>query len=293
MSKLVARLAKKYNIDSSHTPNLSYSKARSYIHYLCRKYKEGGMSCESWRELVRDAANTEILKQELIVNISSYGDFEEAIFWAKTFQIPIEDWPSNLRQSQESSNINLHESNECENWDTVDSAASNWCGGSNSDFVTEKFKSSPIQKDEFLKLNISEDCLILVDSRQKFFDMLTTLGEETVIGFDSEWKPCARQEEAVCLLQLAISDRVYLIDAKSPDLKADLWKLLGRNIFNNMEILKVGFSVQQDMLMLHKSLPQLNLSLQLNSCYLDLKDLWKRLQYMTGFDFPYQRGKFI
>ncbi|XP_055843854.1 exonuclease mut-7 homolog [Episyrphus balteatus] len=285
MSKLVARLAKKYQIDDQLTPNLSYSKSRSYMYYLYKRFKDGEMSRDSFRELVKDAATTTVLKYDLVANISSHGDREEALYWVKLYQIPTEQWPPTLYVDDSDHNTSS---------DTVDGG---WGGGGGCGSVCDDLPSNNSNdaspsgiKDDYLQLELRDEAIILVDRKSTFTDMIRTLEKHSLIGFDSEWKPSACQVETVSLLQLATFDKVYLIDVMSEDITDDLWRLFGRNIFNNLEILKIGFALQQDLLMLQKSLPQMNLCLSSGSCYLDLKDLWKRLKYMQSFSFPYKRA---
>lgn len=289
MSKLVARLAKKYQIDETLTPNLSYSKSRSYMHYLYKRFKDGKMSRDSFRELVKDAATTTVLRYDLVANISSHGDREEALYWVKLYKIPTDQWPPSLF---------VHESDHNTSNDTVDGGS--WGDGDDREDVSIDIpggggEGSPssgtsTMKEEFLQLELRDEAIILVDRKSTFTDMMRTLQRQSLIGFDSEWKPSACQVETVSLLQLATFDRVYLIDVTSEDITDDLWKLFGRNIFNNLEILKIGFALRQDLTMLQKSLPQMNLCLSSASCYLDLKDLWIRLKYMQSFSFPYKRA---
>ncbi|XP_055913414.1 exonuclease mut-7 homolog isoform X2 [Eupeodes corollae] len=301
MSKLVARLAKKYQIDEQLTPNLSYSKSRSYMYYLYKRFKDGKMSRDSFRELVKDAATTTVLKYDLVANISSHGDREEALYWVKLYQIPTDQWPSTLYVDDGEHNSSN---------DTVDGGWVGNCssggggngggvgvdGGGRGSVYEESFSSnsgdaSPSGiKEEYLQLELRDEAIILVDRRSTFTDMIKTLEKQSLIGLDSEWKPSACQVETVSLLQLATFDKVYLVDVMSEDITDDLWRLFGRNIFNNLEILKIGFALRQDLIMLQKSLPQMNLCLSSGSCYLDLRDLWNRSKYMHSFNFPYKRA---
>ncbi|XP_073832105.1 exonuclease mut-7 homolog [Musca autumnalis] len=286
MSKLVTRLAKKYNINPEYTPNLKYSKSCSYLHYLYHKYQEGGMSLDSWRELAREEAKkSKALQLDLITRIANAGDWEEANYWVQLYNIPLEECPPPLqmRMAKPDNSDNLNESSDSL-WDvaTTTSVKSS----------KTKHKNNPssiqLQKDEYLKLQLPAESIILVDTKPKFLDMLDYLEQFLLIGFDSEWKPSVNNDNRVSLIQLATTERVYLVDCLSPQLDEELWKTMGRRIFNNLEILKLGFSLHYDLQMLHKSLP-LQLNLQATSCYLDLRDLWRRLKYMQISPFPYQQ----
>ncbi|XP_013107191.2 exonuclease mut-7 homolog [Stomoxys calcitrans] len=282
MSKLVTRLAKKYNIDPEYTPNLKYSKSCSYLHYLYHKYQEGGMSLDSWRELAREEAKkSKALQLDLITRIATSGDWEEALYWVEHYRIPLEECPPSLQSRLENSEgVSAANSDSNESW------------GEETPIATvKKSKNVPtalLHKDEYLRMKLPTESIILVDTQPKFLDMLKYLEQFLLIGFDSEWKPSVNNDNRVSLIQLATAERVYLVDCLSPHLDDQLWKMMGRRIFNNFEILKLGFSLHNDLQMLHKSLP-LQLNLQATSCYLDLRDLWRRLKYMQIALFPYEQ----
>lgn len=289
MSKLVTRLAKKYNINPEYTPNLKYSKSCSYLHYLYHKYQEGGMSLDSWRELAREEAKkSRALQLDLITRIVNAGDWDEANYWVQLYNIPLEECPPPLqmKMGKRDTADNLNDSSES-SWDVATTTTT-----TTSVKTKTKYKHNPqtpqLQKDDYLKLQLPTESIILVDTKPKFLEMLQYLEQFLLIGFDSEWKPSVNNDNRVSLIQLATAERVYLVDCLSPNLDDESWKMMGRRIFNNLEILKLGFSLHYDLQMLHKSLP-LQLNLQATSCYLDLRDLWRRLKYMQISPFPYQQ----
>uniref|UniRef100_A0A1B0G7H2 3'-5' exonuclease domain-containing protein n=1 Tax=Glossina morsitans morsitans TaxID=37546 RepID=A0A1B0G7H2_GLOMM len=282
MSKLVTRLSKKFNIDIKYTPKLRYSKSSSYLHYLYRKYQEGGMSFDSWRELARDEANkSKSLQLDLITKITQY-DINEAMFWVQLYNVPIGDCPLPIQMKMQ--NLPMDTGDEKQNliddWEDYSALQEN-----------EKIEGASclaVDKEEYLGLQLSLDCVILIDSKSKFLEMLKYLEQYVLIAFDSEWKPSVCNDNIVSILQLSTAEKVFLVDCLSAQLDDRLWKLLGSKIFNNLEILKVGFSLDQDIRMLHKTLP-LQLNLQATSCYLDMRDLWHRLKHMPIIKFPYDQ----
>ncbi|XP_023297234.2 exonuclease mut-7 homolog [Lucilia cuprina] len=289
MSKLVTRLAKKYNIDFQYTPNLKYSKSCSYLHYLFHKYQDGGMSFDSWRELAREEANkSKALQLDLIAKITGAGDLEEATYWAQLYKIPLEECPLALQLKLE--NLDSATKKNTQKSNSSSSSNESWDKGAATPTPKKHkhYASAYLKKDEYLSLKLPAESIVLVDSKPKFLDMLSYLEQHLLIGFDSEWKPSVSNDNRVSLIQLATIERVYLVDCLSPHLDERLWKLMGRKIFNNLEILKLGFSLHYDLQMLHKSLP-LQLNLQATSCYLDLRDLWRRLKYMQISPFPYEQ----
>uniref|UniRef100_A0A0A1XQ98 Probable exonuclease mut-7 homolog n=1 Tax=Zeugodacus cucurbitae TaxID=28588 RepID=A0A0A1XQ98_ZEUCU len=287
MSKLVTRLAKTYKIDNHFTPNLNFTKACSYMHFLWHKYRDGGMSCDAYRELARDAATTRPLQMDLITNVASYSDYEEVKYWINYFNIPLDeitdDIRENLQRRRPSENTveiqKLNTSNET-------TSATNSGGATNK---SKRANSNSTLPNNYLTLALPIDAVILIDDRAKFHEMLEYLQGQLLIAFDSEWKPSLCNENVISLLQIATPYRVYLLDCLSTQLSEELWQQLGQRVFNNLEILKVGFSLHQDLRMLHKSLP-LQLNLNTKTCYLDLRELWRRLKYLQIVKFPYGCG---
>ncbi|XP_053950068.1 exonuclease mut-7 homolog [Anastrepha ludens] len=277
MSKLVTRLAKKYKIDAHDTPNLNFTKACSYLHYLWRKYRDGGMSHDAWVELAHDAAVTKPIQMDLIKNVVAYGDIKEAGYWISFYKIPLEECPDAVLDYLKQNRPDKH------NTSNKSSKSANSSRGA----MSKSKRSNSFKNNHYLTLNLPVDCIIIVDDRVKFLQMLDHLEGQLLIAFDSEWKPTVCNENVISVLQMATMDRVYLLDCLSSNLSNELWQQLGRRVFNNLEILKIGFSLHQDLRMLHKSLP-LELNLNAKTCYLDLRELWRRLKYLQIVKFPFE-----
>lgn len=90
------------------------------------------------------------------------------------------------------------------------------------------------------RLALDPSKLVLVDTRIKFYTMLRTLICESMVAFDAEWKPTFFSTNEVALIQLATRKQVFLVDVVQLDIGNEDWNQLGRQIFNNMEILKLG-----------------------------------------------------
>lgn len=145
--------------------------------------------------------------------------------------------------------------------------------------------------------------------------MIKYLAVQYLIAIDAEWKPTFNVKSEVAVIQLATKEKIYLIDVVTLRINDDDWDKLGKYIFNNDEIVKLGnkyinnffvswrkfiyiyiflikaFAVTSDLKMLQQSIPALGLSRSgLNNSYIDLQDLWKKLNTITNFKFPY-KGK--
>jgi ribonuclease D len=84
---------------------------------------------------------------------------------------------------------------------------------------------------------------------------------------------------------LATKNDVYLVDVMVLQLSNEDWSSLAKNVFNNSEILKLGFAPTTDISMFQKSFPALNVVH--NASILDLQDLWRRIVTIRGFKFPF------
>lgn len=215
------------------------------------------MSREALRELVKETAVTRKLQEELVITICQYGDRQEAKYFMDFYKLSSKSLP-------------------CGSFDDID--------------LGEKSKSDE-KHSNFLKLKLPMDKIVWVDSDESIAKMIKDLESCPVVAFDSEWKPhSTNNEEAVSLLQLAIPSKVFLVDALSNKITANGWKSIGNDIFNNLEITKIGFSITHDLQMFFKYLPDMEFTfMHLSPNYLDLDTLWNKLNDISYFTFPYQK----
>lgn len=89
-------------------------------------------------------------------------------------------------------------------------------------------------------LTLDNSKIILVNSRDKFFKMLRYLSVQYLVAFDAEWKPTFCSSNELALIQLATREYVYLIDVIQLKIANKDWHQLGRYVFNNNEVLKLG-----------------------------------------------------
>lgn len=267
ISKIVARLAKKYGFDDAVTPNYKYTKTCSYLHYLYREYEKTRINLASFRELVSVHAYDYALRKDFVNYLAAAQAHSEAIYWYKEFKLNPNDCPLEIR-----SQVSRNGSTELANLDSDGSEAS--CGASGCDM--------------YLTMDLPDECLIIVDTAAQFDRMLYHLQKEHTIYLDSEWMQNVCGDSQLCVLQIATGHNVYLIDCLAREsLRSEHWRALGANIFNNVNILKVGFSMVSDLSVLQRSLP-LQLRLQMPHHYLDLRNLWLELKKQRfGVELPY------
>ncbi|KAH8410342.1 hypothetical protein KR009_012352 [Drosophila setifemur] len=266
IAKIVARLAKKYGFDDAVMPNYKFTKTRSYLHYLYREYEKARINLVSFRELVSVHAYDYALRKDFVGYVAEADAHSEAIYWYKEFQLNPSDCPPEIQ-----ADISRKESDEI-------------AGGVSN--IEASVAASGC--DVYLSMDLPDECLIIVDTAAQFERMLFELHHEHTIYLDSEWMQIVCLETQLCVLQIATGRNVYLIDCLAHDsIHAKHWRSLGANVFNNVNILKVGFSMVSDLSVLQRALP-LQLRLQIPNHYLDLRSLWLELKKQRcGVELPY------
>ncbi|XP_062539983.1 exonuclease mut-7 homolog [Armigeres subalbatus] len=270
LSKLVQRLAKNYNIPKQFRPNVYKMKNFGALQFLVHKrYYEKSLNKDSWDEMVRDTVpeSDRELQLELICLCSNFNDQPEAAKWALHFQLKTSDLPLLVQDfilEQDDNNQHPKQDFDDEQWDAPD--------------------SEPVHT-----LRLDESHVHLVDSRDRFFAMLSDLDRQSIIAFDSEWKPTFGGANEVSLIQLATWEDVYMIDVMVSRLETSDWAALAKNVFNRDDILKLSFAPSTDISMFQKALPSFNViySSQNTSGILDLQLLWRHVEKFDSFRFPY------
>lgn len=271
VAKLLNRLLRKYQLPDSISPNMKKQKEFGSLFFILRKnYVERSLNQASFEEMVKDTIGLENkeLQIELIHSCASYGALEDAIKWTKFYKISLSDVPGSVRD-----NIN----NGCR--DIEYSSDYRWDYAESSNECVHTLPSS------------DKCCVILVNEVEIYREMISDLQTAKIISFDTEWKPTILSCSDVSLIQLAKRDRVYLVDVitlmrnKMDDRD---WSLLGKCVFNNEEILKLGFAHSTDISMLIKFQA---FGIQNNQhsshSYLDLQGLWQKVVNFPDFEFPF------
>ncbi|XP_015586273.1 exonuclease mut-7 homolog [Cephus cinctus] len=271
MTKLVARLTKIYNLPPDVCPNLNQRRGEGALQFLVHKrFIDGTLSGESWREMVREAVGTdEKLQLELVKQVTHMGDLEEALYWAKTYNIPKQEWPWSLSDMEE------------QNLGHDDMAASN---------NTEE--NWDIQEEsQYHVLSLPRDCIKLVDNPKAFEEFLDEgLRGVTTVGIDSEWKPSfGTKRTELALIQIATESDIFILDVTTMGNNfTEMWTELGLVLFENKSIVKLGFGLAHDVAMMRESLPALSNVRACGQGYLDLLHLWRKLVQEYNFQFPYK-----
>lgn len=257
MKKLVKRFANLYKVHQAYTPFLiemdQYGKLK---HIIEKHYVEKSLT--DWDDFVIDNVpkTSKNAIDELICACMDFHDLPEAAKWVKYFKVDLDQCPPLLR-------------------DYIEGKYQ----------PEEKVELEDEQGSDLETYQIEMDRVHVIVNRDNYYRMLGDLVRFPILGFDAEWK---FGESQIDLIQLASNCRIYLIDLRTLRITPNEWRKLGRKIFNNEEILKLGFSQDGDISMLKKSLPALSLTYEKSTSYIDLKKLWKYMSEQPKFRLPYQ-----
>lgn len=272
IAKLLNRLLRKYQFSEKIAPNMKKQKEFGSLFFILRKYyDEKSLNQASFDEMVKDTIGNENreLQIELIYSSLSYGSLEDAVKWSKYYEIPSEDLPPQVKDAIE----NL------------------------SEFpFDDSLQNERIIDEDVHTLSLPESCILLVNDVHNYHAMIDDLKNAKMIGFDTEWKPTISSCSDVSLIQLAKRDRIYLLDVitlMQHGLSESEWGLLGKCIFNNEEVLKMGFAHSTDISMLVKFQAfGIQHNQNVSHSYLDLQGLWhKVIVNFPDFKFPYHDGE--
>ncbi|XP_011495833.1 PREDICTED: exonuclease mut-7 homolog [Ceratosolen solmsi marchali] len=270
IAKTLARLVKFYNLPPETCPNLQMKRGQGALRFLIyKRYVDGSLSVDSWREMVKEAiGNDPLLQVEIVVFLVNANDCMEALYFAHIYNVPRNKWPSSLKRY---SNSLSHP--DCNPHDTTNNEISN-----------EPKKSS------FYTLNLPRTCIHIISDTESFVDFLNNALKNTnIVGIDSEWKPSfGAKKSELALIQIATNTDVYIFDVTTLGNFLYLWTELRTILFNNDKILKLGFAMAQDINVIRNSIPALSNIKACGEGYLDLSLLWKELLNDYNFQFPYE-----
>ncbi|KAJ8964085.1 hypothetical protein NQ314_005139 [Rhamnusium bicolor] len=266
--KLITRLLKMFKLTSELTPNLNKRRNEGALNFLLHKrFVENSFGDESWKEMVQEAVgDEECLQKELVYQVAQYGDTSEALKWAHFYNIDKKDWPYNVRMLQENPDGNrtqqrmIQQEEEC--WED------------------EIPQQDPV---EYHKSSLPFSAVHLIDSPTGFESFLDT-GLQIASGSQAlEVTP-----NELALMQIATRENVFVLDIVNLGNKVPhLWQELSKFLFNNCDILKLGFSLTGDIHMIRQALPDLNFSPK-QVGFLDLCSLWKHLDKFPEVKLPYE-----
>ncbi|KAG5887939.1 hypothetical protein JTB14_003034 [Gonioctena quinquepunctata] len=277
--KFITRLAKLYKLPADLTPNLNKRRNEGALNFLLHKrFVENSFGEESWKEMVQEAVgDEEALQKELVYQVAAYGGPSEALRWAHFYNVDKKDWPYSVRVHEENPDGNRIQQKMAQ----LDDAS----------WDDEIVQQEPV---DYHKNPLPPGSVHLIDTPVKFENFLDRGFQDVdIIGVDCEWKPSfGGQLSELALMQIATRKNVFVLDIISLNSNKlpHLWQELGKFVFNNCHILKVGFSLTGDIHMIRHALPDLNFSTK-QLGFLDLCSLWKNIEKCPEVKLPFEVQK--
>lgn len=194
----------------------------------------------------------------------SWNDIEESVRWTKYYNVPLDKIHPYIKDHIQKSPGSTSE----ENFDDEEEA----------------------DKEKIHQLKLPTSRMKMIDTVKDFHKMIDELVQEEMIAFDTEWKPAILKNNEISLIQLATRKAVYLIDVMTladKQIANEDWARLGREIFNNENILKLGFAQSTDFSMFDKHLPAIGVQYETMHSQLDIQELWRKLEKNKDFLFPH------
>ena len=278
VNKLIERLVSLYKLDADKVAPLhSRWKLSKKLGFAVRNhYQDKKSSPEAFQDQLNHLhiEDDEDLQVELLERLMVHCKFKDAEKFAEKLKVPRGKIPADLNEYIENGTTRkrprISENSDCEiNVENV--------GGWNDEFK--------LVEDELYELKLSP---LMVDSAESYSQMIEELKAVKRIAFDIEHTTSG----LVAILQISTSDKVFIIDILELGkfLDKESWKKLGCDIFNNPDIVKLGFGILPDIQMLQK-IPEMSIETPLNKSYRDLKFIGLDVLKLLDFKYPYHEEK--
>ena len=165
-----------------------------------RKYVEKNANTETLREIIWEivprGGDTK-LPLDVIAQCLRYHDVAEDAFWAKYFEVANHQLPSEIQQHLA---------------------------------INQEAVRTESSSEIFHSLSIHSSRIAIVDNSQSFQRMLNLLLNNDLVAFDTEFKPIFSDQQGIALLQIAIRERVFLVDPISANIHSEDWAYLGEGL---------------------------------------------------------------
>jgi len=284
--KIAEKAVKRYNLNPESYPDIFNAKNLASLLYMVKKKlkeeKENPSSSTlvKWDNLIETSVTgNEWLEKQLIKILVSQDEGQAALYWANKLNLPLRRLSPGTRHElkfilkHEQEYCDNDENNEIENEDgsddiesfittTTDANKEDWESEIETNAEEQPsyslsrgfYNSTDETTTEFYQLNLHPDQIILIETKEQLKEAMPILFKKAqVIGFDAEWKPnmCrAGEQDRVSILQLAISDRVYILDLfkmyvepSSENVLKDFFCCF----FTSKQVIKIGYGINGDL----------------------------------------------
>ncbi|XP_025765129.1 exonuclease mut-7 homolog isoform X5 [Oreochromis niloticus] len=266
LTKHVLRLMEKFKIDKGLCPNALHKRRLDSLRFLMyKRFVDKGMTEENWIDHVQYVVADDLeLQIHLVEMLVRYSCLRKASQWSLRYNIPRYRLPYGVWETQQSLPRALQQISLSDTAETEWESAQSHC---------EKFYQVPLTKDKVHFVDTPEAlerCQSIV------------LKEGVVVGVDMEWQPtfgCISTQQ-VALIQLAVSDRVFLVDlcARRFCEHPETIRFI-RSLFSQQSVLKLGYGMAGDLKCLLATWPQLQEDPLKMEGMLDLLSIHKKIQH--------------
>ncbi|CAH1272305.1 EXD3 [Branchiostoma lanceolatum] len=267
LTKLAARLIKQYSLPPELCPNVNIHRNLGGLKFILYKnYIQGGLGTDNLDELIQQSVgDSPYLHEQLVDLLVGYNDMEAAAQWARRCNIPSERLPPGVAQAMER---------------LAEQTAAGSSGGVGEESweeevedVESRYHQMPLHM-EFIELVGTEKGL---DSCA-----LRLLQPGTIVGLDAEWRPSFGNTlitQRVSIVQLAIKDKVYILDMISLVQNTEMGRL--QHFFSSLlvsqDVIILGYGIDGDFQMLGRSYPFLREALSKRRRVIDLSHVATRV----------------
>lgn len=247
IKKWLWKILKMYKFPKGICPNLLSSHRMGFISHTFHQYQRQQTSHYNWRELVLHTAGDCKRTQRRVVNmLLGLGMIQEAARFATDFQFDDDEFTSELQQERQNYSGNPKE-------DSLEGVP--WCSADEIDKGESGSVASP-----FHTFPYPRPVIRLISNRQQFLNCVSHLSQAgTVVGVDTEWQTSfdsATDKDCIALIQLAVSDTVYILDVVNLiTLSSEDWLHFFHEVFCNDTVIKLGYGLSQDVKILKHTFP--------------------------------------
>jgi len=282
MGNYITRLIKRFELNKECCPRTTFRQQAAGLRYLVhKKYSDKSIEHENWEELVHVAVADSLHLQMELINIlcRQYSDDQAAVSWAMRYSMPHDSLPHYLPPLMIESEI--RNKNRTHQQPPVDISPA---------------KTKSVSDREYYSLKLSFSKIRWISSWIELQECANNISKSNVIGFDVEWQPTfGAQIARAAVLQIATGDEAYLIDILSlrenEKLETHQGETFVQQVFANPNVLKLGFSMKEDLNVLSRSLSGFENITKSMRKWIDLHSLWGNIQRCYPVLLPKQEPK--
>ena len=237
LDKLMKKMISKFQVPFSAYPLSEHRWACKDIYYWVKQMfgidGDHDLKLINWREIMMKKCGDKVELQSTLIDCLLGCDVKEAKFWSKYY---------NMKNDRLEAISSGESDSEEEDWGVAVDSSDN---------------------STFIQLPLTEDQVIMVDSKPKFNEFIKRFkhidDEGEIVGMDAEFIT-SNSKPKISLLQLSLSEEIYLLDWDNlpNELTSSDYNEFIETVFLRKEILIVGYGVMEDIKLLQNSFPELS-----------------------------------